>query len=71
MTDYRVEATADTASGLFYVEVFYPGDANVPVAKTRPVYASLAEAKYRVEDAIGPVFGAPASPLFGKVSDEA
>jgi hypothetical protein len=54
--DYRVEAVADSKSGLFYAEVFYPKDAIAPVAKTRPVYASLEEAKRRVEEVIGSTF---------------
>lgn len=56
MSDYRVEAAADPASGLFYAEVFYPSTASEPVAKTKPVYASLEEARRRAEDAIKAVF---------------
>jgi len=51
-SDYRVEAAADPESGLFYAEVFHPGDASVPIAKTKPVYASLEDARRRAEDAI-------------------
>jgi len=52
MAGYRIEALADSATGLFYVEVFYPGDATVPVARTKPIYTSLEEAQRRVGETI-------------------
>lgn len=71
MMDYRVEAIADQASGLFYVEVFYPSNATTPVAKTKAVYASLEEARRRGEEAITATFPEHATtvPATSPVSD--
>jgi len=58
MKEYRIEAVADPATGLFYVEVFSAGAS--PIAKTRAIYSSREEAIRRVDEAIKTAF--PAEP---------
>jgi len=52
MADYRIEAAADPASGLFYVQVFCPSHATVAAARTKPIYQSLEEAQRKVGETI-------------------
>jgi hypothetical protein len=52
MADYRIEATADPATGLYYVQIFCPSNATTAVARTKPIYSSLEEAQRRVGETI-------------------
>ena len=45
MTRLRVETATDTETGLIFVELYYPEDAGVPLAKTNPIYESHEEAE--------------------------
>jgi hypothetical protein len=52
MADYRIEASPDPASGLYYVSVFSPSNATTAVVRTKPIYVSLEEAQRRVGETI-------------------
>jgi len=56
MADYRIEATPDPESGLYYVQVFCPSTARTAVARTKPIYPSLEEAQRRVGETISAAF---------------
>ena len=64
MADYRIVAAIEPASGLYFVELFYPSDALKPVAKTKAVYASDEEAQRRVGESLKAVFIECAAPLW-------
>lgn len=44
----RIEARADAATGLFFLEVFMPPDAPAPYVTTAPRYATAAAAEQDV-----------------------
>lgn len=52
MADYRIEASADPETGLYFVQIFCPSNAITAVARTKPIYASLEEAQRRVGETI-------------------
>ena len=52
MADYRIEASPDPETGLYYVSIFSPSSATTAVARTKPIYASLEEAQRRVGESI-------------------
>ena len=52
MADYRIEAAADPATGMYYVQIFCPSSATTAVARTKPIYSSLEEAQRRVGETI-------------------
>jgi hypothetical protein len=62
MADYRIEATADPESGLYYVQIFCPSTATTAVARTKPIYASLEEAQRRVGETITAAIAKNAEP---------
>lgn len=41
----RIEPKQDTASGLYYVEIFHPQDADQPFVTTEPRYRTAAAAE--------------------------
>lgn len=45
MAKFRLESVFDHASGLYYVEVYYPDDAGEPLVTTDPRYQSHEEAE--------------------------
>ncbi len=45
MPTLRIEPRQDTATGLFYLEVFLPAEAPAPFVTTAPRYASAAAAE--------------------------
>jgi hypothetical protein len=51
-----MEVLADESSGMYLVELFYPGDASMPVIRTKPVYVSPEEAQQRVREAVFALF---------------
>ena len=44
-TQFRAETNLDPATGLYYVEVYYPDNAATPIATTQPTYSSISEAE--------------------------
>jgi hypothetical protein len=52
MADYRIEASPDPESGLYFVQIFCPSTAVTAVARTKPIYNSLEEAQRRVGESI-------------------
>ena len=52
MADYRIEASPDPESGMYFVQIFSPSTATTAVARTKPVYHSLEEAQRRVGETI-------------------
>lgn len=52
MADYRIEASPDPESGLYFVSIFSPSNATTAVVRTKPIYASLEEAQRRVGETI-------------------
>ena len=52
MSDYRIEVSPDAESGLYYVQVFSPSTATTAVARTKPIYRTLEEARQRVGESI-------------------
>jgi hypothetical protein len=52
MADYRIEASPDPESGLYYVQIFCPSTSVTAVARTKPIYPSLEEAQRRVGESI-------------------
>ena len=52
MADYRIEASPDPESGLYFVQVFCPSTADTAVARTKPIYRSLEEAQRKVGESI-------------------
>jgi len=49
MTNYRVEAVRDAATGKYRAVLFY-GDAAAPIGQTTPIYDSQAEALRRMDE---------------------
>lgn len=45
MARFRVETVAHPNSGLIYAELYYPDDSAVPIANTKPIYASHEDAE--------------------------
>jgi len=45
MAQFRCEATRDSRSGKFFVELYYPDDATEAIAVTKPIFDSLDEAE--------------------------
>ena len=41
----RIEAVKDVRSGLYYVEIYHPADAQPPFVTTEPRYKSVAAAE--------------------------
>ena len=41
----RIESVQDDKSGRYYVEIYYPADAEAPYVTTEPRYASAAAAE--------------------------
>jgi hypothetical protein len=62
MADYRIEASPDPESGLYYVQIFCPSSATTAVARTKPIYASLEEAQRRVGETIAAAIAKNAEP---------
>ena len=52
MADYRIEASPDPETGLYYVQIFSPSTATTAAARTKPIYRSLEEAQRRVGETI-------------------
>jgi hypothetical protein len=52
VADYRIEASPDPETGLYFVQIFSPSNATTAVARTKPVYHSLEEAQRRVGETI-------------------
>ena len=62
MADYRIEASPDPESGLYFVQVFSPSTAETAVARTKPIYHSLEEAQRKVGESIAAAITKNAEP---------
>lgn len=45
MPNIRIEAVQDTKSGLYFVEIYHPADADQPYVTTQPRYKTSAAAE--------------------------
>ncbi|TWB61683.1 hypothetical protein FBZ98_1011028 [Rhizobium sp. ERR 922] len=45
---FRIETVFDDKTGLYFAEVYSPGDAKEPFEKTKPIYASHESAEREV-----------------------
>lgn len=45
MTIFRVEAVEDKTSGLYFIEIYYPADADRPYITTEPRYKTAMAAE--------------------------
>jgi hypothetical protein len=45
MTSFRCESVLDRATGLYYVQVYYPDTATTPLVTGNPIYPSLEAAE--------------------------
>lgn len=50
MTKFRIETRTDSNTGKVYAELYCPDDAEQPLAKTDPIFASSEAAEKKIKD---------------------
>ena len=50
MTKFRIETGTDSNTGKVYAELYGPDDAEQPLAKTDPIFASSEAAEKKIKD---------------------
>ncbi len=48
MAEFRIETETDTKTGMIYAELYYPGDAEEPLAKTDPIFPNREVAEQKI-----------------------
>jgi hypothetical protein len=50
LTKFRIETETDTKTGKVYAELYYPDDADQPIASTDPIFSSSEAAEEQIKE---------------------
>ncbi len=50
MAKFRIETETDPKTGKVYAELYYPDDADQPIARTEPIFPSREDAEEQIKE---------------------